>query len=83
MKPMEHYRVYRLDPAGHITQGENYQFTADAEAMAFAEGFCADAPAVEVWQNARFVGRFPCQVAAHDPAARAPNALFHRWPRPR
>ncbi len=79
---MGHYRIYHLDPEGRITKGENFEFSVDAEALAFASRCCADAPAIEVWQSARFIARLPGPAPARQPARSPRLSLFHRFGRP-
>lgn len=53
---MSYYRIYGLDPAGHITFGDHFECRDDAHAMEIGRGMLSRFPAVEIWQQARRVG---------------------------
>lgn len=53
---MRHYRVYSLDPAGHIALAQDVQCQDDLEALSWAEQAAAH-ESVEVWQGARLVAK--------------------------
>ena len=62
-RPMTHYRIYKLDPAGHIVAGHSVLCLSDASAMALAGKFVDRAAAVEVWEHDRPVGRVTTENA--------------------
>lgn len=53
---MSYYRIYGLNPAGHITFGDHFECRDDAHAMEIARGMLGRFPAVEVWQETRRIG---------------------------
>jgi len=58
---MPTYRAYRVDRSRHIRAAEWIQAEDDRSARAEAEELCEDgAPAVELWQGARFVEDIDC-----------------------
>jgi hypothetical protein len=65
-----HYRVYRLDPAGHIMSGDWIEADNEPQARAEAEALCDEgSPRVELWQGTRRVAVLPC---SEQPTAAQP-----------
>lgn len=54
--PLEDYRYYRLDGAGHLHDAEWFQAKDDVEALALIVARHPDSSS-EVWQGRRLVGR--------------------------
>jgi hypothetical protein len=72
---MSYYRIYGLDPAGHITFGDHFECRDDAHAVEIARGMLGRFPAVEVWQEARRIGAvFPDAPAVDDGRTSSPPA---------
>jgi hypothetical protein len=67
---MAYYRVYGLDPAGHIAFGDHFECHDDAHALEIARGMLDRFPSAEVWQHARRVGAVssdpPRREALHE-----------------
>ena len=57
---MPEYRLYFLNPDGHIIRRVEFEAPNDEQALAHAKRF-ADGKALEVWQRARKVGRLEPQ----------------------
>lgn len=56
-----HYRVYKLDPAGHIVSGEWIEAESEPEARDQAQALCGDGvPSVELWQGTHKLAVLPC-----------------------
>lgn len=53
---MAHYRIYLLDPAGHIVNGSDALCDSDDEALDIARATAAAGAAVDVWQGTRHLG---------------------------
>ena len=51
------YRIYRLDPAGHITAAYPVECRSDDVALNVARGLWQWTAGVEVWEGSRRVGR--------------------------
>ena len=52
-----HYRIYVLDRLGSFVDVVDELCDGDAEALMAAEARCGNVPAVQVWQQGRFVGK--------------------------
>ena len=60
---MPHYRLYTTTPDGHITAPATaIECADDQEAIGKAARF-ANGKAVELWEGARFIVRFPSDEA--------------------
>lgn len=53
---MSYYRIYGLDPAGHITFGDHFECRDDEHAIEIGRGMLSRFPAVEIWHETRRVG---------------------------
>jgi hypothetical protein len=63
---MGHYRIYELDPAGHIVDGYSVMCRSDAAALAMASKGAENwAAAVEVWESTRHVARLDSVTPWH------------------
>ena len=72
---MSYYRIYGLDPAGHITFGDHFECRDDQHALEIGRGMLRRFPAVEVWQEARRVGAvFPDPQPDDQPQGHRPSA---------
>jgi hypothetical protein len=59
---VQHFRVYKLSPAGRITSAEWIEAPDEAQARAKAHALCDQAtPAVELWQGANRLAVLPCE----------------------
>jgi hypothetical protein len=57
--PMAHYRIYVTTPDGHVTAPPTvFECDDDQEAIGKAAQF-VDGQAIELWEGARFIIRFP------------------------
>ena len=54
---MAHYRIYKLDIAGHIISGADFEGATDREALLAVVGMLRPGTDAEVWQGERLVGR--------------------------
>jgi hypothetical protein len=55
---MQHYRIYRIRGDGNVGPGEAIECSSDDDAIRGAVEMIGDLPMVEVWLDARCVGRF-------------------------
>ena len=57
-----HYRVYELDPAGHIMRGDWIEADSDHQAQTHARKLCGrGAACIELWQGTRRLAVLPCE----------------------
>lgn len=60
---MSSYRIYRLDPARHITSGDWFEAETDDEAIRLAQAkLQPDTPTVEIWCGPRLVATLNNEV---------------------
>jgi hypothetical protein len=60
-----HYRVYKLDPAGHIMSGAWIEADSEGQARAAAQALCdRGSLQVELWQGTRKVAVLHCECAS-------------------
>jgi hypothetical protein len=58
---MAYYRVYLLDAANHITNGQGIDRGGDDEAIPTAAALINDSPAVELWIGTRMVAHLTAE----------------------
>ena len=54
---MPHYRIYQLDPTGHIEFGSDLHCETDEEALREGASLLPEGALGEIWQGTRVVGR--------------------------
>jgi hypothetical protein len=69
---MGHYRIYQLDPSGHITAGFSVECRSDAAAMRAACTLLERSDGVEVWKGDH-------RVAHLNPEAGSSGRLRDGW----
>lgn len=63
---MSYYRIYGLNPAGHITFGDHFECRDDSHAVEIARGMLLRFPAVEIWQRDRRIGTVSAAAATAE-----------------
>jgi hypothetical protein len=66
-----HYRLYFLDPAGHIGKAVELDCEDDAQAIRGVEPH-RDGRAMELWQTDRLVKTYPADRRGAEPPRRSP-----------
>jgi hypothetical protein len=80
---MANYRLFFIGRDDHIVKAEVVDCPTDGDAIAAARAACREHPAVEVWEQARWVERVAADAAADNGCreSKASTGTSSRCPR--